>query len=180
MRIAFSGAHSTGKSTLAEWLSAELGLPYVRETARQVFERMGIGSADLSLLPTERRMEAQGAIIRDHIEATCAEAFVSDRAEADVLAYSLYWLDRDGWPKWLEAMRVMAKHGAERYDLVFLVPPFGTLAADGLRVEAPDHQWTIHYLIAGILRECGYPVRELRSCGINERKEEVLRHLGKA
>jgi nicotinamide riboside kinase len=105
-RIAFAGASGTGKTTLARYVAAQLGLPLAPSAARAAAAEMGLGSPydadrlDLEVkdLPhlqgqaTTRRTELQRLIVRKRIEWQhdhAIDGFVSDRTSFDDLAYTL-------------------------------------------------------------------------------------------
>lgn len=179
-RIALSGAHSTGKSCLARWLADALQLPLVTESARTVFERRGIESADYRGMHVDDILDLQCEILDEHRAAAGRhKCFVSDRCEADVLAYTHYWCDLTQTGQGvMDEMRASVAGAAKTYDLVILVRPGIEIAADGTRIVAPRHQETIDYLIGGILCGCGYPVVELTATGLWERRREALRLCG--
>jgi len=88
VRVYIVGAHSTGKTTLARWISKEYNLPLVSEVARAVIAEREI---PLEVLRVDlARAEAfQAEIFQRQIEAEtrAGKSFVSDRA-FDNLAYA--------------------------------------------------------------------------------------------
>ncbi len=176
MKIVFTGAHSVGKSTLAEVTAARYGLPYVEETARRVFRDRGITTANQTLLTTEQRIELQEDILCLHLQQVSdyPHGFVSDRCEVDVLAYSLFWLGMAPEAQaWLTQMQKVVAERREFYDAVVLVQPGIPVKPDGLRVIEPGHQWTIHYLIEGILQTHGYDYYVITDTDPAQRDAEV-------
>lgn len=177
MRIALTGAHSTGKSTLARVLAQRLDLPYVEESARRAYAALGYESADQSAMPPSERLLLQEHVLQEHERGINAAGcgFVTDRFEADVLAYTLYWLDREPCAlAFIGHLRDLVAVRRRQYDHVILVHPGIPLVADGLRVPAQGHQWSIHYLIAGILRDAGYSVVEMRETDHAARLQRAL------
>ena len=65
IRICFHGAESTGKSVLAERLSAELRLPWVPEYGRTYAEQHGTQFSMADLLAIAARHEAQVQVLAD-------------------------------------------------------------------------------------------------------------------
>ena len=176
MKVVFTGAHSVGKSTLAEVTAGRYGLPYVEETARRVFRDRGITTANQTLLTTEQRIELQEDILLLHLEQVSAypHGFVSDRCEVDVLAYSLFWLGMAPEAQaWLTQMQKVVAERREFYDAVILVQPGILVKPDGLRIIEPGHQWTIHYIIEGILQTHGYDYYVLTHTDPAQRDAEV-------
>ncbi len=105
-RIAFAGASGTGKTTLARYVSAQLGLPLAPSAARDAAAEMGLNSPyDADRLDAEakefehlkpkamsRRQELQRLIVHKRIAWQQEHAdggFVSDRSSYDDLAYTL-------------------------------------------------------------------------------------------
>ena len=176
MKIVFTGAHSVGKSTLAEVIADRYGLPYVEETARRVFRDRGITTANQTLLTTEQRIALQEDILCLHLKQVSdyTHGFVSDRCEVDVLAYSLFWLGMAPEAQaWLTQIQKVVAERREFYDAVILVQPGIPVKPDGLRIIEPGHQWTIHYLIEGILQTHGYDYYVLTATDPAQRDAEI-------
>jgi predicted ATPase len=88
MRIYLSGAHSCGKSTLANYIANRYQLPLLTEAARIVLSekelRLDTLRSDLDLVD-----EYQAAVFHRQLQQeTEQNEFVSDRCLLDVLAYS--------------------------------------------------------------------------------------------
>jgi nicotinamide riboside kinase len=88
MRIYFVGAHATGKTTMARWVSRRYGLPMISEVARGVLAEM---EANFDALRTDMDQvaEYQRKVYERQIatEKLQEKGFVSDRA-FDNLAYT--------------------------------------------------------------------------------------------
>ena len=88
MKIYFSGAHSTGKSTLARYVSQKYQLPMISETARMVLSEQELQIDSLRYdLDTVDRYQQQ-VFDRQLVEEQKHPSFVSDRSAIDILAYS--------------------------------------------------------------------------------------------
>lgn len=87
MKIYFIGAHSTGKTTLARYVSNSYKLPFINEVARSVLSEMelSLDSLRTDLNTVDNYQET--VILRQLEEEQKHEAFVSDRS-FDGLAYS--------------------------------------------------------------------------------------------
>lgn len=88
MKIYFSGAHSTGKSTLARYVSQKYNLPMISEAARMILseQEMQIDTLRYDLDVTDKYQ--QQVFDRQVLEEQKHSFFVSDRSIIDVLAYS--------------------------------------------------------------------------------------------
>lgn len=89
--LGLSGAHRTGKTTVAKRLQTEKGCPFVTSSASAVAKELGI-VADAQLPPEDRR-RLQERILEKAVEAYENEGgnglFVTDRTPLDFAAYAL-------------------------------------------------------------------------------------------
>ncbi len=89
IRLAFSGASGTGKSTLAEHFASELGLPFNPVGSRSVSKAMGF-ETPYHVDQAGKRAEFQRRLL---LEKTLweneHEAFITDRSTMDNLAYTI-------------------------------------------------------------------------------------------
>lgn len=88
--IGFCGAHRTGKTTLAQQLSSQLGLKFVATSTSAVFARHGLNPA--AGLDSRTRLWIQGKILENAQQSWAlapAEGFVTDRTPIDFIAYTL-------------------------------------------------------------------------------------------
>jgi predicted ATPase len=121
MKIAVSGAHRTGKTTLIEELSRALPTYGVVDEPYQVLEEEGHEFAEMpSLEDFELQLERS---IQSMFDGKKDQLF--DRCPADILAYLLTHRDSDGFDvdSWLPRIRSAMR----RLDLIVFVP-----------VESPD------------------------------------------
>lgn len=139
MKLAFTGTHGIGKTTLAKWLSNHLGIPYVPEFAREALEAgqktdtlldfVGFEHKILQLkLEEEKRLEEEGL-----------HHFVADRSYLDYMCYLKYGMAGHDWREVLAAKfegKDLRSYFAEyekicrrenvKYDLIVFVLPFTT------------------------------------------------------
>lgn len=138
MKIAVSGSHSVGKTTLVEWISNFYSLPAIGEQARRLL------STKYSFTEVENDLKLfkdfQSEIISDQmdIEKQYESSFVVDRPFVDSLAYVEERLckDRDDDMSYLETYRskVFALHKRKHYDLIIhLCPSKDIIMDDGNR-----------------------------------------------
>jgi len=89
MRIYFTGSHSTGKTTLAKYVSDKYGISFIPEVARMV-----LSEQELQIDNIRRNLEMinkyQQEVFSKQIkeENKYGDNFVSDRCALDVLAYA--------------------------------------------------------------------------------------------
>lgn len=88
MRVYFSGAHSSGKTTCARYVSEAHKLPLISETARMVLSEKEL-QVDTLRYDMDLVDEYQSEVFhRQMIEETKHPSFVSDRSAVDALAYA--------------------------------------------------------------------------------------------
>lgn len=89
MNFGLIGAHRSGKTTLAETVSNETGLPLVLTSSSAVCKAMGINPAEQMSLVV--RMNLQKAILRNAVDAWKLEkeGFITDRTPIDMIAYTM-------------------------------------------------------------------------------------------
>jgi predicted ATPase len=143
MKVYFSGAHSSGKTTCARYVSEKYNLPLLPEVARVVLSEREL-QLDTLRYDIDLVDEYQAQVFyRQTVEEAKYDAFVSDRSVIDALAYSA------------EHARIFSQllHGAEMKgalpilrdpaSIVFFVRPSkATLKQDGVR-EAINWQSVI-------------------------------------
>lgn len=134
MKVYFSGAHSTGKSTLARFVSQKYQLSMISETARMVLSEQELQidtlRCDLDIVDHYQ----QQVFDRQLVEEAKHSSFVSDRSLIDILAYSATHsrilpslLKRRELDTYLTNLR-------DTQSILFLVrPSAATLRADGVR-----------------------------------------------
>lgn len=91
MTIGLTGAHRTGKTTLARGLAEKLGIEFIETSASSVFKLMGLDPAktyDFSTRLTiqENILESFEAVYAEH---SAKSLCVTDRTPLDLMAYTL-------------------------------------------------------------------------------------------
>jgi GTPase SAR1 family protein len=126
MKIAFTGASSTGKTTLAKRL---MRMPefvkyiphYVTTDARRLLEGMGFRSMDTMSRDELRSFESHYYVEKIKSEGDL-NSFVTDRSFVDVAAY---WVCRDTFDRSREEsmqLEVPCYNAAKRYDVHYYFP----------------------------------------------------------
>lgn len=116
-----TGAHRTGKTTVAVELAKVLGCPFVASSASQVAKEMGI--TKFEGMPRALRREYQEKVLETFCERYEAESrnglFVSDRTPMDFAAYVLSeWSPGDEDPEhdaWVVDYVERCKRATSRY-----------------------------------------------------------------
>jgi hypothetical protein len=154
MKVAFSGAGGTGKSTIALWVAEQFGIPYVGSVGREAFKLMGIESeAAQEGMSEEKLLELQWLIFKLLQEKRKVHKhFVTDRLILDNYVYGLRrcggLIDAARQKEWEE----MAVQDLYSFDLVFYCPTgLFPVEGDGMRVAAQGYQTLIDSAIYGLL-----------------------------
>lgn len=137
MKVYFVGAHSTGKTTLARYVSQQYKIPMITEVARMVLSERET-HLDALRYDLDQVDDYQRQIFHRQIEEEKRyQEFVSDRSFVDCLAYAgqhtriLPELMKD--PRVEGHLELMKEHNS---FIFFVRPSKATLKADGVR-EAP-------------------------------------------
>lgn len=160
MRIGFTGAHRTGKSTLARAVGKTFKIPFLTSAASRVAADYGFNMATDNRLTTGgmAMQESQLRTMIEQLEAA-GDSYVCDRTPVDAAAYLLADATASaGNPEYQErvveyvenAMRLTAKY----FDLVILVPPAITFEPmDGKPPMNVAYQEHHHMLVRGMLTD---------------------------
>jgi len=165
MKIAFTGAGGTGKTTLAEQVSKKWGVPFLTNVAREVMKQKGIENetAQNDMTP-EALLDLQYVIFLALKERRASEpAFVTDRLLLDNYVYALRRCGRAMGEDLRQEWEQAAIEDLYRMDLVFYCPAgLFPLKADGMRQADVAHQYLVDSSIYGLLckhafdRQCGH------------------------
>ena len=167
MKIALSGSHGTGKTTLLQSLAP---LNQITEVARDLIAKIG-NPRDME--NKERSQFQELLFFRQMKMELVAWDFFSDRSLVDILAYSQ---DLPIYGELLEeAKKYLKKH---EYDIVFFLPIEFPMEKDRVRIEddlfSPhNYRQVIEYRIIDIARELGVELVEVR--GTIEEREKYVR-----
>lgn len=166
MRIAFTGSHGCGKTTLANNFPNRID-----EIARTVIKKVG-SPKDME---QEQGDEFQQEIMDKQIQAELnmvkyAGWFVSDRSVIDVLAYATRFCSH----KKLRELKDQAeKHIKEYpYDIIFYVPIEFPLEKDWLRFEDEHYQEIIDLQILKLLKR--YKIKYVLVSGTVEQRLQIV------
>lgn len=181
MKIAFTGAGGTGKTTLATYVSEKWGVPYIGSVARAVAKQLGVESeAQQNSMTPEALLHFQQSVCYARRSSVLdVPAFVTDRLALDNYVYGL----RRCGAALTDEVRIEWEDGAitdlYKMDLVFYCP-MGLFAtkADGMRQTDVAHQYLIDAAIYGLLckyafdKQCGH-VYIINMADLDRRKKYV-------
>jgi len=130
MRIAITGAQSTGKSTLLRYLKNDddlKGFEFIDELTRKIAAK-GIN------INEEGSNMSQIFTVTIHAENIVKDHFISDRCALDGLVYTKWLFDEGKVDKWILDYAIgVAKEVLPRYDYIFYLPAEIPIEDDGIR-----------------------------------------------
>lgn len=178
-RIAVSGAHGVGKTTLATSLAEELGLPLIGEVAREVARDFGFKTTgEIVASNPGKKTLYQINVFYAQIKAEKGRrrGFVSDRSVFDSLAYSLFY----GLHSTVGYLLDEALAHSKNYSLIVYCPiptPDGP-ADDGFRLTDRASQQRVDEYLSQLLEWAECPVLRL-TADRGTWLEQVLEYLGR-
>jgi len=130
MRIALTGVHCTGKTTLVQHLQKD---PYFAPFTFKYNITRGMQEAGL-IINEDGNTTTQLLIIGTHIQNLLHPNLVTDRCLIDSFVYTKWLHTHDKVPTWVS---IYARHALEYYkdyyDIFFYIEPELPLIADGKR-----------------------------------------------
>ncbi|MEM1312611.1 MAG: AAA family ATPase [Patescibacteria group bacterium] len=97
LKIAFCGAHGTGKTTLVNRLASELNIHAMQRVTREAWENFGV--EDFEKIPLDARSVFQNYLLLNQIKKEDLykdQGFVTDRSVLDILCYTELSSDMKG------------------------------------------------------------------------------------
>lgn len=182
MKIAFTGTHSTGKTTLINSIkdsiicSPTISVKYVTEVARKIISR----GFPLNNLATK---DSYVNYINDQLNAERDidnyDLFISDRTLLDPLAYMI---TNKSFPSpfiedyFIQMMENVWLLEQSRYDLYVYFPIEFPLVADGVRPDDEKYRAAVDKVILSTLKK--YDINYVTITGsIEERKSQLIKLL---
>jgi nicotinamide riboside kinase len=156
MRVAITGAHGVGKSTLADELSKVLGVPVLSTPGRTLARRGLPVNEDATIISQSVAWLLQYRFEREQ------PAWVAPRSLLDVWAYTVQ-AARRGTPAPVETALVEELERstlvavAERYDHLIYIPPRIGLQADDVRPSGVEFQRSTDEAIGSALARWQIP-----------------------
>lgn len=174
-RVAIVGSFSTGKTTLAELVAPELGLPLLPEVAREIV-RLGFKLDKDATVETETLI-----FLRQYYSEMTHPEFVGDRSLIDSLAYAEWVLEnqerRKEFALWDACLDIAQHHLRSNYSHVFYLPVEFPIVLDGLRPDDPGFQRDIDERILRLLKD--HDIRhDVLTGSVPERAQALLDAVG--
>lgn len=186
-RLTFIGGPGVGKTTLALLVAERLGLPLLKEQAREIAREWDLTPATI---PDARFMEFQWEILKRQsaIEAAHeATGFVADRCVIDTVAHlRLPGSSVSIGEAEAEAFMQLAARRLPAYDMVVFIPPMFPLVCDGERIADNSFQVFMNLRTRELIDEMQQRhcpdlherFHVLQSLPLADRVDEVLDALG--
>lgn len=177
LRIGFTGAGGTGKTTAAQAVVAALVIPFSKSASRIIYERQGMTEAKCIKLSDEKKYELQFDIFAEKINLDKGQfSFVADRTLLDHWAYCLMYcgafIPNDRYAK-LEVL--VREHMQTAYSHIFYFP-FGYWFEPGDGVRQDHHSWqsAIDAIILGYIQRWELPYYEVPQTDMFARFDAVM------
>ncbi len=172
MKIAITGTHSSGKTTLARSASELLGLQFMRgDTIKQIMEAT-FPNKSLDDLTKEENWKLESLGLDSRIDAEKEhESFISDGCTLNSIAYLTVKLGVD--IKKIKDFNIFcdkAKKNAEKYDYIIYLPPEIPLENDGFRPMSEKFRIEIDKMLCEILKDYKFYVVK---GSLEERLEQI-------
>jgi len=177
MKVAITGTHSTGKTTLARRCAASIGVPFVQgDRIAQIMDRYFPGkhledltSADFWFL------EKKG--LRERISAESRhEQFVSDGCTLNSIAYALAECGEEIRKRHdFSEFKRIALSNTKTYSHIIYLPPEITLEDDGLRPRSQTFRQKVDEIICDLLQ--GFKFFTVNG-SVKQRVEQVRKIVG--
>ena len=174
MKIAITGAQSTGKSTLLKALKRSndlYGFEFIDELTGQIAAK-GIN------INEEGSNMSQIFTVTIHAENIMKKHFISDRCALDGLVYTKWLYDQGKVDQWIMDYALgVAKEVLPRYDYIFYLPPEIPIEDDGVRSSNEKFRDEIVALFEKYTRELDVKLIELTG-SVKERADKFRSVIG--
>lgn len=177
LRIGFTGAGGTGKTTTATYIAQALNLATFPSASRQVYTAEGLTEDKVLAMTGQEKLDLQTRIFGKKAEIDMAHEFVTDRTILDHFAYCLAYcaphMSNELFNKYEALTRT---HLMGCYTHVFYFP-WGVWHAegDGVRQDLQSWQSQIDAIILGYLGRWNVPAYIVpQHQGADKRNQFVL------
>lgn len=176
MKIAFTGAQSTGKTTLLESLKGNDTYKYEYEFIDEITRRMVKKGLKIN---EEGSDTTQLLIMNEHIKNLLYPNVIMDRCMLDGVVYTRWLYEKGNVSKWVweYAQNVFEKY-INRYDYIFYLTPEFKIVDDGVRSIDTTFRDEIADLFEQYITLFSIPVISL-SGSVEERLQKVYTIINK-
>lgn len=175
-RIGIVGAAGTGKSSFAESLSGELGIPFLKskDITQQILVRDNYDySSGIQIERFLSHTRRQGEILRRTLEQQSAEQFITDRTVVDLAAYALVEMNSDS--DTVKHVYETCRKNISLYTHLFFCPFSDmTVTDNGRRTLNPWYQKLVHTIERGIMEDWNKGYWLIESDNTQQRVVEVM------
>lgn len=179
MRVGFTGAQGTGKTTLLRAVEkSDLDFTIVPSTARAAAEAGFLVNRDAD--PMSQLVTTVGRVATEDRLFRVQGRSLSDRTPLDSLAYTLYQ-GANVWDKsevngyYMQISIDLVMEHMYKYDHIIYFPPLWSPRSDGLRDTDVGYQKSIDSLIYGLLEMHEIPFETMIAGNTSQR----MKHLRK-
>lgn len=170
MKIAFTGAQSTGKTTLLDAIKSNQDYRYNYEFIDEITRRMVKKGLKINEAGSNT---TQLLIMNEHIKNLLYENVIMDRCALDGIVYTHWLYNQGNIEKWVfEYAYNVFKHYKDRYDYIFYLKPEFKLVDDGVRSTNIQFRDEIVTLFEKYSQEISIPLINLTGT-VEERVQEV-------
>lgn len=152
-RIVFTGAQSTGKTTVLNELK-ETGANIITEVVRQLNKK----GVKINKDGDEKGQNKIFKVYKDLLSEWDKNGYISDRGLLDVMAYTKYLVDHGNCSKTVldKQMKQFAKFRSENPDIMYCYFPIEfDVVADGVRDTDEEFRKEIDKNIQNIMKQMG-------------------------
>lgn len=176
MRIGVSGPGGTGKTTLVDGLSTELGFPRVEEGIWEWLAQQSV--AGPWSLPSAQQLRLQRYAIAYKIAREVGYKFISDRTTIDAVSLLTLRMERVGLPVPARLRTRALQHARHAYDVaIVLGPDRASDAVDEVVLLDETLRAREHVLTVTLYQALGIPVIRVPGVPATEIKPFVLAEL---
>lgn len=180
MKIAFSGASGTGKTSVARKLlqtpfAGALGLSLVGVDSRALLTTLGLGLAN-DISSTQYRVFQTMYISRKLASETIEGSLFTERSFADCLAYWRIHCAQSATGEENAIIEKICLDHIPQYDAHFLFPTgYLELEKDGFRHTQIEYHAKFQAMLERILKDCGVAPFTMPRASVDERVQFLIR-----
>lgn len=153
-RIQLAGASGTGKTTIAQKMSAQFGLTYRGSVNREIQAKHGVTHKTQGDMTPADLWDMQQILSAAQLaNLGMGGSYISDRSVLDGFVYAMQVSGSMIGAEWLQDQMSKICEGLAGIDLLVIVPwpaPF-EVPDDGFRKTIPGEQMAFHSMLLGLL-----------------------------